>query len=247
MGQRGADREPATEDDIRQMRALTTDALKTGALGFSSSRTLNHKSSTGDPTPSLTAERAELLGIAAGVRDANCGVIELISDFEALDSEFDLLETMARESTRPMSISLAQGISPHGWRKLLGKIDGAVERGTIMRGQVAPRAIGILLGLTGSVHPFVTHPTYKTKLRHLPLAQRVAEMKKSEVRATLLAEEPTPNFKLFAQIMADFEKVWVLGDPPDYEPAPEDSVAARASAAGPVSYTHLTLPTIYSV
>ncbi len=232
MGQRGADREPATEDDIRQMRALTTDALKTGALGFSSSRTLNHKSSTGDPTPSLTAERAELLGIAAGVRDANCGVIELISDFEALDSEFDLLETMARESTRPMSISLAQGISPHGWRKLLGKIDGAVERGTIMRGQVAPRAIGILLGLTGSVHPFVTHPTYKTKLRHLPLAQRVAEMKKSEVRATLLAEEPTPNFKLFAQIMADFEKVWVLGDPPDYEPAPEDSVAARASAAG---------------
>jgi len=139
---------------------------------------------------------------------------------------------MARESTRPMSISLAQGISPHGWRKLLGKIDAAVERGTVMRGQVAPRAIGILLGLTGSVHPFVTHPTYKTKLRHLPLAERVAEMNKPEVRATLLAEEPTPNFKLFAQIMADFEKVWVLGDPPDYEPAPEDSVAAKARAQG---------------
>ena len=231
MGQRGADREPATEDDIRQMRGLTTEALQAGALGFSSSRTLNHKSSTGEPTPSLTAERAELLGIAAGVRDAGCGVIELISDFDGLDTEFDLLETMARESTRPMSISLAQGISPHGWRKLLGKIDAAVARGTVMRGQVAPRAIGVLLGLTGSVNPFMTHPTFK-RLSTLPLPERVAKLRQPDVRAAVLAESPTANFKLFARLMADFEKVWVLGDPPDYEPAPEHSVAARARALG---------------
>ena len=231
MGQRGADREPATEDDIRQMRALTTDALKSGALGFSSSRTLNHRSSTGDPTPSLTAERAELLGIAAGVRDANTGVIELISDFDGLDEEFELLETMARESTRPMSISLAQGISPHGWRSLLDRIDHAVARGTVMRGQVAPRAIGILLGLSGSVCPFMTHPTYK-RLSTLPLDARVRELKKPEVRAAILAESPAPKFKFFARLMADFTKVWVLGDPPDYEPAAEHSVAARAKAAG---------------
>ena len=231
MGQRGADREEATEDDIKQMRSLTTEALKAGALGFSSSRTLNHRSSTGDPTPSLTAERAELMGIAAGVRDAGTGVIELISDFETLDVEFELLETMARESTRPMSISLAQGISPHGWRKLLDRIDRAVANGTTMRGQVAPRAIGILLGLSGSISPFMTHPSY-ARLKHLPLAERVRELKKPEVRTAILAEQPAPNFKLFVGLMADFSKVWVLGDPPDYEPAPEHSVSARASAAG---------------
>ena len=231
MGQRGADREEATEDDIKQMRWLTTEALKAGALGFSSSRTLNHRSSTGDPTPSLTAERAELMGIAAGVRDAGTGVIELISDFETLDAEFELLETMARESTRPMSISLAQGISPHGWRKLLDRIDRAVANGTTMRGQVAPRAIGILLGLSGSISPFMTHPSY-ARLKHLPLAERVRELKKPEVRTAILAEQPAPNFKLFVGLMADFSKVWVLGDPPDYEPAPEHSVSARASAAG---------------
>ncbi len=231
MGQRGADREEATEDDIKQMRALTTEALQAGALGFSSSRTLNHKSSNGEPTPSLTAERAELLGIAAGVRDAGCGVIELISDFDELDTEFELIETMARESTRPMSISLAQGISPHGWRKMLDKIDAAVARGTPIKGQVAPRAIGVLLGLTGSVNPFMTHPTFK-RLSTLPLAERVATLKQPEVRAAVLAESPSANFKLFARLMADFEKVWVLGDPPDYEPAPEHSVAAKARALG---------------
>ncbi|MEM7218782.1 MAG: amidohydrolase family protein [Pseudomonadota bacterium] len=231
MGQRGADREPATPEDIARMRELTEEAIRAGALGFSSSRTLNHRSSTGDPTPSLTAERDELLGIAAGVRAAGRGVIELISDFDGLDGEFDLLETMARESTRPMSISLAQGISVHGWRKLMAKIDGANARGTRIRGQVAPRAIGILLGLPGSVCPFMTHPTYR-RYAELPVAERVRELARPEVRAAILREEPSPNFKLFANIMANFDKVWVLNDPPEYEPAPENSIGAQARASG---------------
>ena len=109
----------------------------------------------------------------------------MISDFESLDEEFDLLETMAHESTRPMSISLAQGISPHGWRKLLDRTDRAVARGTPMRGQVAPRAIGVLLGLSGSICPFMTHPSYQ-KISSLELSRRVHEMKKPEVRAATL-------------------------------------------------------------
>lgn len=231
MGQRGADREAATADDIRQMQQLTTEALQAGALGFSSSRTLNHRSSNGEPTPSLTAERDELLGIAAGVKAARCGVIELISDFNDLETEFALVEDMARASTRPMSISLAQGISPHGWRKMLAKIDAAVARGVTMRGQVAPRAIGILLGHTASVNPFMSHPSFKP-LAAMPLAQRLDELRKPQVRAAILSEQPAEHFKLFARLMANFEKVWVLGDPPDYEPAPEHSLAARAQAAG---------------
>ena len=231
MGQRGADREPATHDDIAQMQQLTTQALRAGALGVSSSRTLNHRSSNGEPTPSLTAERDELLGIAAGVKAAGQGVIELISDFDDLQAEFALVEEMARASTRPMSISLAQGISPHGWRKMLAKIDAAVASGVAMRGQVAPRAIGILLGHTASVNPFMSHPSYR-RIAGLPLAERLTELRKPQVRAAILSERPAPNFKLFARLMANFEKVWVLGDPPDYEPAPEDSLAARASVVG---------------
>ena len=231
MGQRGADREPATADDIAQMQQLTTQALNAGALGVSSSRTLNHRSSNGEPTPSLTAERDELLGIAAGVKAAGRGVIELISDFDDLQAEFTLVEEMARASTRPMSISLAQGISPHGWRTMLAKIDAAVAQGVTMRGQVAPRAIGILLGHSVSLNPFMTHPSYR-QIAQLPLASRLIELRKPEVRAAILAEQPGPNFKVFARLMANFEKVWVLGDPPEYEPAPEHSLAARAGSAG---------------
>ena len=104
MGERGANREAATDKDIEQMRRLTAEAIESGAIGFSSSRTLNHRSSKGAPTPSLSAEAAELLGISEGLRDAAGGVIEMISDFEDLQSEFDTLEQMVRVSGRPMSI-----------------------------------------------------------------------------------------------------------------------------------------------
>ena len=218
------------------MQQLTTQALNAGALGVSSSRTLNHRSSNGEPTPSLTAERDELLGIAAGVKAAGRGVIELISDFDDLQAEFTLVEEMARASTRPMSISLAQGISPHGWRTMLAKIDAAVAQGVTMRGQVAPRAIGILLGYSVSLNPFMTHPSYR-QIAQLPLASRLIELRKPEVRAAILAEQPGPNFKVFARLMANFEKVWVLGDPPEYEPAPEHSLAARARSTGCLLYT----------
>ncbi|NOX52399.1 MAG: amidohydrolase family protein, partial [Gammaproteobacteria bacterium] len=146
MGQRGADREPATEQDIKLMRLLTQHAIEAGALGVSSSRTLNHRSSRGAPTPSLTAQCDELIGLAAGLKDAGRGVIEMISDFNDLDTEFSLLRSMVEYSGRPMSISLAQGLSPHGWKKILRRMEDANAAGLVIRGQVAPRAIGILMG-----------------------------------------------------------------------------------------------------
>ena len=141
------------------MRRLTTDAIKAGALGFSSSRTLNHRSSTGAPTPSLQAELDELLGIAAGLQDAGTGVFEMISDFGDLDEEFAMLKQMVALSGRPMSISLAQGLNPDGWRKLLGLIEQASDSGLTMRGQVAPRPIGIVLGLTTSLRRWINRAT----------------------------------------------------------------------------------------
>ncbi|MBX3707776.1 MAG: amidohydrolase family protein [Pseudomonadales bacterium] len=231
MGERGANREPANADDVAAMQKLTAEAIRAGAIGFTSSRTLNHRSSKGAPTPSLKAERDELVAIARGLRDAGRGVLEFISDFEDLDAEFELLRAMVRESGRPMSISLAQGLSPHGWRKVLGRIEAANAEGLVMRGQVAPRPIGILLGLTTTLNPFTTRPSYM-EIARLPLAERVLALKDPARRARIAAEETAPGFQRLFRMMDGGRKVWVLGDPPNYEPDPADSIAARAAAAG---------------
>lgn len=228
MGQRGADREPATAEDIAEMRRLTAEALRAGAIGFSSSRTLNHRSSRGAPTPSLKAEIDELTGIARGLRDAGRGVMEMISDFGDLDHEFSLLKAMAQTSGRPMSISLAQGLSPNGWRKILGRIEAASHEGLEMRGQVAPRPIGIVLGLSSSLNPFSTRPSYM-EVAQLPLAERVKALADPTRRARILAEPPSAGFARLFGMMAEGQKLWVLGDPPNYEPDPADSIAARAA------------------
>ncbi len=231
MGQRGADREPATADDIAEMRRLTAEAIRAGAMGFSSSRTLNHRSSKGAPTPSLTAEIDEMVGIANGLKDAGGGVMEMISDFGDLASEFNLLEDMVATSGRPMSISLAQGLSPNGWRKILDRIDEASGRGHEMRGQVAPRPIGILFGLTSSLIPFAGRPTVQA-MAGLSLEEKLSRLRDPEVRAKILAEPFSPGFEGLWRRMDEGRKLWELGDPPDYEPAPEMSVAARAERAG---------------
>ena len=231
MGARGADREPATPDDIAAMRDLTTAAIQAGALGFSSSRTLNHRSSKGAPTPSLKAELDELLGIALGLKEAGSGVVEMISDFDDIEEEFSYLQQMAGTSGRPMSISLAQGISPHGWRKLLGKIETASDSGLVMRGQVAPRPIGILLGLTTTLSPFTTRASYMEVAR-LPVRERIDALKDPARRKRILAEEPKPGFRRLFNVMDGGRKLWLMQDPPDYEPAPEDSIFAEAERTG---------------
>lgn len=231
MGQRGADREPANAEDIVQMRELTRQAIAAGALGFTSSRTLNHRSSKGAPTPSLKAEIDELMGVAAGLKDAGRGVMEMISDFVDLEDEFSLLQQMVAHSGRPMSISLAQGLSPHGWKKVLGKIEDAASQGLVMRGQVAPRPIGILLGLTTTLSPFTTRPSFM-QLQGLPLADKVAALRDPQRKAKILSEETAPGFARLFKLMDEGRKIWLLGDPPDYEPAPEDSLHARAARAG---------------
>lgn len=239
MGQRGADREPATADDISKMRSMTTQAIEAGALGFTSSRTLNHRSSRGEPTPSLSAEADELLGIASGIKSAGRGVIEMISDFDELDDEFGLLRSMVAEAQRPMSISLAQGISPHGWRKMLDRIERANEDGLEMRGQVAPRAIGVLLGLTTSFAPFSSRPSYK-EVAALPVGERAIALADPARKARILAEETGGSFRRLFKMLRDGHNLWLMSDPPDYEPAPADSLNSQAVARGldPWSYIY---------
>ena len=231
MGQRGADREPATAEDVLEMRRLTEQAIRAGALGFTSSRTLNHRSVRGEPTPTLQAEYDELVGMASALHSSGRGVMEMISDFDDLDEEFSLLESMVRAAGRPMSISLAQGISDHGWRKVLGKIESASDAGLAMRGQVAPRPIGILLGLTTTLSPFTTRPSF-SEVAKLPMAERVAALS-DPVRKARILEEPTGHgFMRLFRLMDEGRKIWLMTDPPNYEPDPKDSLHAQATSRG---------------
>ena len=238
MGQRGADREPATTEDIIEMRRLTEEAIRAGALGFTSSRTLNHRSSKGEPTPTLQAEHDELVGMANALHTIGYGVMEMISDFEDLDTEFELLKSMVGSAGRPMSISLAQGISDHGWRKILNKIEYANDAGFKMRGQVAPRPIGILLGLTTTLSPFTTRPSF-TEVAHLPLDERVLAMADPGRKARILAEPTGKGFGTMFRLMDEGRKIWLMTDPPNYEPNPEDSLNAQAIARGLDPWSHI--------
>jgi N-acyl-D-aspartate/D-glutamate deacylase len=239
MGERGARLEAATDDDLRQMRQLSAEAVRAGAIGFSSSRSVNHRSITGDPTPSLRASEAELRAIALGLRDAGRGVLQFISDFNvpSLDEEFAMLTRLVQESGRPMSFSLAQRHSaPEGWRKLLALVDDAQARGLPIVAQVAPRPIGVLLGLQGSRNPFSGCASYLA-IAALPLAERVGLLRQPALRAALLAElqqagdSQTPHDPLIPRLSA-FDRIYDFGDPPDYEPPPERAVTAIAQRRG---------------
>jgi N-acyl-D-aspartate/D-glutamate deacylase len=237
MGERGADHEARpTPDEIDTMGRLVREAVRAGALGFTTSRTRNHRASDGRFTPSLTATADELIGISRRFGEAGAGVFEIVSDFPDPEAEWKLLCEMVAASGRPMSVSIAQNdASPDAWRAMLEKLEQANAAGLPMRGQVAARAIGTLLGLEATLHPFLSHPSW-AEVASLPLAEKVARLRDPELRRRLLAEEPVPGLRMFA----DPERIFALGDPPDYEPPREASVAAEARRRG-VSSSELLL------
>jgi len=234
MGDRAARLEIARDDDIAQMRILAAEAMRAGAVGFSTSRTLNHRTKTGDPTPSLRATEAELTGIALGLRDAGHGVIEMISDFDTPDvvTEFAMIRRIVAASGRPLTLSLAQRHgAPQMWRTILDLIAAAAEAGLPISGQVAPRPLGVLLGLQSSLNPFSTHPSVKA-LARLPLAEKVAILRDPAFRARVLAEEPDPAQAELRRRLLRFESLFPLGAIPDYEPPREQSLGNIAERAG---------------
>ncbi len=234
MGERGINREPANAADVAEMRRLATEAITAGALGFSTSRTINHRSSDGSLTPTITAGYEELLGIALGLRDAGRGVLQVVSDFEDVDAEFDLLHHVVAGSGRPMSISVAQNRQrPENWRRVLDRISQSRGEGLTMTGQVAPRGVGLLMGLHCTLHPFMTNRVWR-RISDLPAAEQAAEMRRAEFKAAVLAESGSPEemIKLGGRNIFRFEVMFEMDERPDYEPANADSIAARAARAG---------------
>ena len=233
MGERGANHEDATADDIAAMAELTRDGIEAGALGFSTSRTRNHKTSTGAYTPTLTAAPDELIGIAQGVGATGTGVLQVVSDFLDVDDEFATLREMVATSGRPMSISVARNpMVPDAFRGILDHISAANADGLTMTGQVAPRAVGLILGLECTLNPFLTNPVYR-EIADRPLTERVAALRHPDFRRRLLtrATEQSRD-KLGANLISRFELLFEMADEPDYEPALDTSIAAVAAQRG---------------
>jgi N-acyl-D-aspartate/D-glutamate deacylase len=244
MGTRGADREPAMARDIEQMAAIVKEGIQAGALGFSTSRSILHRLKDGRLAPTITVNEDELQGIARGLKEAGKGVLQFIDDFNDAMSDASASLAMWRrlceESGRPVSFNLAQnpfweaGLSRH----VLDFIADANKAGLRMKAQVCNRPIGALFGLECSTHPFVFSPTFRA-MSHLPLAQKVAEMRKPELRAQLIAEKPSdPNMR-FVEWVRDFDHMYPLGDPPNYSPKPDDSVGAQARRRGVPPLEHV--------
>ncbi len=234
MGQRGVDREPATDEDLALMRKLATEAIEVGALGFASSRLTLHKSESGRPIPSFEAGHAEIEAIARGVKDAGGGLIQFVPDLvagdygPALQTVFDVAEDVGL----PVTFTLAIGNAGDPFfADGLNMVEKANAAGGDITAQVFPRPIGLVIGLELSGNPFVMYPSYR-EIADLPLAERVAEMRKPEVRERILADHPSGEGHPLMFAAQAFEWMFPLGDPPDYEPPRSESIASRARARG---------------
>jgi N-acyl-D-aspartate/D-glutamate deacylase len=246
MGDRALAEEDATDEDIAEMSRLVREALDAGAVGFSTGRSDNHRSAQGLPTPASEADARELEGIAKAFVGAGHGVLNAVSDFnmalgdEHFEKEFDILERMvAAGGGARMSMSTMQRDgSPNQWKWILERCEKANEKGHYVRCQVAPRAIGVMLGLQATFHPFMGFPSFK-KISQLPLPEIVAKMRDPEFKKQLLTEKSEPLAgdgssipPLADEFLAKLDMVamrlYRLGEDPNYEPPISSCLAAEA-------------------
>ena len=237
MGERGARNEVATPDDIAAMRDIVREAIEAGAFGFTTSRTLAHKAKDGEPVPGTFADEAELFGIADALRDAGSGIYELVplgavgEDLDAPMREVELMARLAAYTRLPVTFALTQvDNAPELWRGQMHESLRALEAGYRLHPQYASRPAGILVGLHSAL-AFVGRPSFD-ELGHLPLAERVAELRSPARKKRVLAERAPRGNSFTERMRSQLHRMYVLGDPVDYEPGPDRSVAGIAEAEG---------------
>ncbi|MGY9057828.1 MAG: N-acyl-D-amino-acid deacylase family protein, partial [Alphaproteobacteria bacterium] len=230
MGERGADHsaEP-TADEITEMGRLLEESLHAGALGFTTSRTIKHKSKDGRATPTLSAAEPELAGLALAMKRAGKGVIEVNSDFG--EGDFAYVRQAAELAGRPLSVLLLQvDNAPNLWHETLDQIEQANKDGLHVTGQVGSRPIGMMMGLETTIHPFASHPAWK-EMESLAPAERFEKLAANpELRRALWQDRGQDGHTRWME--RALERSFPLGPAIDYEPAAEDAVAAQARAAG---------------
>lgn len=245
MGERGANNEAATPEDIKQMGKIVEDGIRAGALGFSTSRTMLHLSKDGVPVPGTFANRDELIGIAEAIQRGGYGVFEMASDLNPAEEEFSWMAEASQKTGLPVTYALLQNpIHKDDWQTLLDMTDNAVNNGANIKAQIAIRPTGLILGWESTIHPFSLHPTYR-EIAELTHAEQLVELKKPEVKKRLLSEAPvfqdvpiydnqsdevTPDPGILGLITLGYDRMFRLMQDgvPDYEP--EENMAVIAIA-----------------
>src|ERR1700761_5773552 len=233
MGDRAIRREKANADDIAEMRRITVEALRAGAFGFTTSRTDSHKTPDGELVASRDADDHELLGIGSALGVTGTGAFGMNSDFD--DEEFELrwMRKLAKETGRPVWFLLTDRYEdPDRWRRLLKAPHEARAQGLPLAAQMAGRPIGVMMGIGTALNPFTVRPSYK-EIEGLPIEEQRRRLRDPELRRKILSEAPSAaeiaKLAQFRQyITTRFDKFFVMGNPPDYEPGPEKSIAAIA-------------------
>jgi N-acyl-D-aspartate/D-glutamate deacylase len=249
MGDRAVRREAATADDIAEMRRLTIEALQSGAFGFTTSRTDSHKTPDGELVASRNADADELVGIGSALGVVGAGAFGMNSDFDDEAYELAWMTKLARQTGRPVWFLLTDRYEdPQRWRRLLKATHAARAEGLSLTAQIAGRPIGVMMGIGTALNPFTVRPSYKA-IESLPIAEQRTRLRDPELRRRILAEKPSDaevaKLAQFRQLVTSrFDKFFVMGNPPDYEPAPEKSVAAIAARTGrspdEVAYDYMT-------
>ena len=237
MGERAIKREMATAEDIELMARLTEEALKAGAVGFTTSRTDQHKTLAGDLVPGRYAEHEELIAIGKAMGRAGRGTFGFLSDFNDEKAEWSWIREVAKHSGRPVWFLLTdRGYDPKRYQRLMEGVRACRADNLPLYAQVAGRPVGLTLGLNTSLNPFGLREGY-ADLAHLPPTEMLARLRTPEVRRLILSQEASPRLlevlpPLSRQIATRWDRMYPLGDQPDYEPAPERSIEALAKAAG---------------
>jgi N-acyl-D-amino-acid deacylase len=244
MGERGADNESATDDDLEQMGRLSREALAAGAVGISTSRTAGHMAIDGRPVPGTHAAQRELWTLGNALADHGRGLFQLVATGTtgeisgdppgAAELELEWMVRFARDTGRPVTFLVMQeSRNPDNWKPMLDTVARGRLEGLPLYPQVASRCFGVLMGHQSRLNPFRLRPAYDA-ISHLPLAERVARLRDPEVRARILAEEPARDnvVRLDALRARSFDHLYPLGDTLDYEPTSEQSIGAVARRTG---------------
>ncbi len=249
MGDRGIRNEGATAQDIDHMSRLTAEAMAAGALGFSTSRILGHQSIHGDPVPGTFANEDEVFAIGRAMQSSGAvfelvpggsvgqGGIALGNNEAHLEDELNWMRRLSIETGLPITFLIVEFLEdPEAWKGVMEFVAEANAAGARLFPQTASRPAGVLLSWQSN-HRFQRRPTY-LKIADLPLEERLRELGKPEVRAAILSEEDAPplsesiNDAMHIIVGQNIENVFPLGNPVNYEPPAEDSIAAEARRAG---------------
>jgi N-acyl-D-aspartate/D-glutamate deacylase len=234
MGDDGSENEDATAEQIEQMKQITIEGLKAGALGFSTSRTPLHRSAAGNLVAGTFAQVDELKAFGQALKEAGHGVYEAALEHVEVPSEIDWMRDIAEDSGRTFIFNLSQTFeAPQMWTQVLEQLDDAAANDIPLYAQSAGRAIGILMNWVGTAHPFLVYPAYWSLVGGLETdEEKLAALADPEVRAAILADEPVDAGEFNNFVATSFDNMFLCGDTMDYEPSPEQSVAAEAERTG---------------